>query len=238
MEPRSPVNWSINFGSHHRGRGGDQQEWHALLRPASSQPTTAWGMKLYNKNYLLLSTYMISIKYKNVYYNFMPGQAQLLQTWMNKNVIRLLPQAIHKTGTDKRKPHLLLILNWKHYTTSEIKAKVATFGFGGPTEVLLVATYAFKLYASACLNIRRIGLVKKGEKLLNDDSFHLHTIGSQIVVKIVKNKHAQPFKTSQFELEFGKWICHSPELFEQNFWSSCSCKTISWVLKPPPFGST
>jgi hypothetical protein len=47
-------------------------------------------MKLYNKNYLLLSTYMISIKYKNVYYNFMPGQAQLLQTWMNKNVIRYL----------------------------------------------------------------------------------------------------------------------------------------------------
>ncbi|KAL5672957.1 hypothetical protein ACJX0J_017263, partial [Zea mays] len=46
----------------------------------------------------------------------------------------------------------------------QIKAKVATFGFGGPTEVLLVATYAFKLYASACLNIRRIGLVKKGEK--------------------------------------------------------------------------
>jgi recombination protein RecA len=49
---------------------------------------------------------------------------------------------------------------------------------------------------------------------LNDDSFHLQTIGSQIAVKIVKNKHAPPFKTAQFELEFGKGICRSSELFE------------------------
>jgi hypothetical protein len=47
-------------------------------------------MKLYSRNYLLLSTYMTSIKYKILYNNFMSGQAQLLQTWMNKNVIRYL----------------------------------------------------------------------------------------------------------------------------------------------------
>jgi hypothetical protein len=33
---------------------------------------------------------MTSIKYKILYNNFMSGQAQLLQTWMNKNVIRYL----------------------------------------------------------------------------------------------------------------------------------------------------
>ena len=33
-------------------------------------------------------------------------------------------------------------------------------------------------------------------------------------MKIVKNKHAPPFRTAQFELEFGKGICRSSELFD------------------------
>jgi len=42
----------------------------------------------------------------------------------------------------------------------------------------------------------------------------LKTIGSQVLVKIVKNKHAPPFKTAQFELEFGKGICRDSEIVE------------------------
>ncbi|KAL0315777.1 UNVERIFIED_CONTAM: DNA repair protein recA3, mitochondrial [Sesamum radiatum] len=85
-----------------------------------------------------------------------------------------------------------------------VRSKLSTFGgFGGPTEVTCGGN-ALKFYASVRLNIKRTGLVKKGEE----------TVGSQVVVKIVKNKHAPPFKTAEFELEFGRGICREAELID------------------------
>lgn len=44
--------------------------------------------------------------------------------------------------------------------------------------------------------------------------FILKTLGSQVLVKIMKNKLAPPYRTAQFELEFGKGICRESELIE------------------------
>lgn len=47
-----------------------------------------------------------------------------------------------------------------------MRSKLSTFGgFGGPVEVTSGGN-ALKFYASVRLNIRRIGLVKKGEEVI------------------------------------------------------------------------
>ncbi|KAK6941362.1 DNA recombination and repair protein RecA [Dillenia turbinata] len=111
---------------------------------------------------------------------------------------RLMSQALRKLSHSLSQSQTILVF------INQVRAKLSTFGgFGGPTEVTCGGN-ALKFYASVRLNIKRIGLVKKGEE----------AIGSQVLVKIVKNKHAPPFKTVQFELEFGKGICRESEIIE------------------------